>query len=103
MLADFDVIACPTMPLTAFPHPGELAGAAEIDGEPVPRPELYFHRMTEPFSHAGLPTLSIPCGFDEDGLPFAMQLSGRFHDDATVLRAAAAYEAATTWHTRHPA
>jgi Asp-tRNA(Asn)/Glu-tRNA(Gln) amidotransferase A subunit family amidase len=103
VFADHDLVITPTMPLTAFPHPGELYGAREIDGEEVPMPFLYFHRLTEPFSHAGLPALSLPCGFDSDGLPVGMQIAGRYHDDATVLRAAAAYEAAAGWSGRHPA
>ena len=82
----FDVLVTPTMPLTAFPHPGELAGAREIDGVEVPIPALYFHRMTEPPSHVGLPALSLPCGFDSDGLPVGLQIIGTYHDDATVLR-----------------
>ena len=97
-----DAFICPTMPLTAFPHPGDVAGARTIDGWECPSPEIYFHRMTEPFSHAGLPAISIPNGVDSDGLPTALQIAGRTHDDRTVLRVAAAYEAATSWQSRRP-
>jgi Asp-tRNA(Asn)/Glu-tRNA(Gln) amidotransferase A subunit family amidase len=98
----FDALVSPTMPLTAFPHPGSVGGATQIDGVDVPRPLIYFHRMTEPFSHAGLPAISVPCGFDTDGLPVGLHISGPYHDDAVVLRVAAAYEGATPWKDRHP-
>lgn len=100
IFSSYDAMICPTMPLTAFPHPGELAGAEMIDDFKCPDPWLYFHRMTEPFSHAGLPAMSIPNGVDPDGLPTALQIAGRTHDDATVVRVGAAYEAATPWHRR---
>ncbi len=90
------------MPLTAFPHPGALGGNGEIDGTPVGRPSIDFHRLTEPFSHAGLPAITIPCGFDRDGLPVGLQIAGGHYDDLGVLRAAAAFEAATEWHRRRP-
>lgn len=57
------------------------------------------------YSLAGLPALSIRCGFtspDEGGLPLAMQIAGRPFEEATVLRAAYAYEQNTPWHTRRP-
>lgn len=102
IFSSHDAMICPTMPLTAFPHPGDLAGAEMIDDWKCPVPWLYFHRMTEPFSHAGLPAVSVPNGVDPDGLPTALQIAGRTHDDATVIRVAAAYEAATPWHIRRP-
>jgi aspartyl-tRNA(Asn)/glutamyl-tRNA(Gln) amidotransferase subunit A len=51
---------------------------------------------------AGLPAASIPCGFTADGLPVGLQLTGRRMDEATVLRAAAAYEHATPWSREMP-
>ncbi|MCH8920618.1 MAG: hypothetical protein IIA23_07935, partial [Chloroflexi bacterium] len=44
----------------------------------------------------------IPCGFTNGGLPIGLQLVGRWWDEATVLRAAHAYQQATDWHTRAP-
>ncbi len=102
LFASYDLLICPTMPLTAFPHNVEAGGATEIEGRPIEEPSLYFHRMTEPFSHPGLPTASIPCGFDPEGLPVGMQIAASHHEDDLVLRAAAAFEAATDWHRRHP-
>jgi aspartyl-tRNA(Asn)/glutamyl-tRNA(Gln) amidotransferase subunit A len=49
------------------------------------------------------PSISLPCGFDSSGLPIGLMLSGRKWSDSLVLRVAAAYEAATEWHTRKPA
>ena len=102
VFASHDLMITPTMPLTAFPHPGDIGGNTHVDGQPIREPSLNFHRLTEPFSHAGLPAISVPCGFDDDGMPFAMQIAGPYHADLAVLRAAAAYEAATPWTRRHP-
>jgi aspartyl-tRNA(Asn)/glutamyl-tRNA(Gln) amidotransferase subunit A len=52
---------------------------------------------------AGLPAIAVPCGFSRDGLPIGMQLIGKPFDEATVLRAAYAYEQATQWHLKRPA
>jgi len=97
-----DLIVCPTMPLVAFPHPGAAAGPLQIDGHPVAEPWIDFHRLTEPPSHAGLPALSLCCGFTGDGLPAGLQIIGPPRDDAAVIAAAAAYQAATTWHSHRP-
>jgi Asp-tRNA(Asn)/Glu-tRNA(Gln) amidotransferase A subunit family amidase len=102
VLSRHDFLVCPTMPLTAFPHPGAAGGNTHVDGAPVRIPSLDFHRLTEPFSHAGLPALTVPCGFDRDGLPAGLQIVGGFRDDAGVLRVGAAYEAATHWSNRRP-
>ena len=59
-------------------------------------------RNTNPFNMLGTPAISVPCGFTDDGLPIGLQLSGRWFGEATVLRAAHAYESATDWHTRRP-
>jgi aspartyl-tRNA(Asn)/glutamyl-tRNA(Gln) amidotransferase subunit A len=51
---------------------------------------------------AGLPALSLPCGFDRQGMPIGMQIIGKRFDESTVLRVAHAYEQATEWHLRKP-
>jgi aspartyl-tRNA(Asn)/glutamyl-tRNA(Gln) amidotransferase subunit A len=58
--------------------------------------------FTLALSLAGLPGLSVPCGFDAKGLPIGLQIMGGAFDEATVLRIAHAYEQATDWHTRKP-
>src|SRR5262249_58686366 len=82
VLTRYDFMVCPTMPLTAFPHPGDAGGNTQVDGVPVRIPSLDFHRLTEPFSHAGLPALTVPCGFDGDGLPAGLQIVGGVLDGA---------------------
>ena len=59
-------------------------------------------RYTSPWNLLGLPAVSVPAGFTRAGLPVSIQIVGRRGDDATVLRAARAYERATDWHTRRP-
>jgi aspartyl-tRNA(Asn)/glutamyl-tRNA(Gln) amidotransferase subunit A len=51
---------------------------------------------------AGLPGISVPCGFTAGGLPIGLQLISRPWEEATMLRVADAYEAATEWKTRRP-
>jgi len=58
--------------------------------------------LTYAFTVVGLPAISIPCGFTRDGLPVGLQLAGRWRDEATVLRAAAAFESAAPWADRRP-
>jgi aspartyl-tRNA(Asn)/glutamyl-tRNA(Gln) amidotransferase subunit A len=52
---------------------------------------------------AGIPALSIPCGFSKDNLPIGLQLMGRQWGEGELLKAAHAFEKATEWHTRKPA
>jgi aspartyl-tRNA(Asn)/glutamyl-tRNA(Gln) amidotransferase subunit A len=47
--------------------------------------------------------MSVPCGFDERGLPVGLQIGGRPGSDSALLRVGHAYEQATEWHTRRPA
>jgi aspartyl-tRNA(Asn)/glutamyl-tRNA(Gln) amidotransferase subunit A len=58
--------------------------------------------FTIPVNLAGLPGISIPCGFNMAGLPIGLQLIGKAFDEPTLLRAAYAYEQATPWHQRKP-
>jgi aspartyl-tRNA(Asn)/glutamyl-tRNA(Gln) amidotransferase subunit A len=59
-------------------------------------------RNTAVFDAYGIPTISIPCGFTQDGLPIGMQIAGAPWAEATVLTLAAAYERETEWHKRKP-
>jgi aspartyl-tRNA(Asn)/glutamyl-tRNA(Gln) amidotransferase subunit A len=89
-----DVIACPTSPSTAFKI-----------GERVDNPlQMYLSDVfTLAVNLAGICGLSLPCGFDEVGLPIGLQLIGPAFGEESVLRAGYAYEQATAWHTRLPA
>jgi aspartyl-tRNA(Asn)/glutamyl-tRNA(Gln) amidotransferase subunit A len=51
---------------------------------------------------AGLPAISVPCGFTAGGLPIGLQLTGRSFDEGTLLRAADAYERDRRWSERRP-
>src|SRR3954469_9380637 len=58
--------------------------------------------LTMPFNVTGSPAMSVCCGYTEAGLPLSFQIVGKRFEDATVLRAAHAYEQATSWRSRRP-
>jgi aspartyl-tRNA(Asn)/glutamyl-tRNA(Gln) amidotransferase subunit A len=93
-----DLLAAPAMPIVAPPI-GE--DTVEVRGERMPY-RLSLIPFNSPWSLAGLPAASVPCGF-VDGLPVGLALVGRGLEDATVLRAAHAFQGATDWHGRRPA
>jgi len=88
-----DVLATPTSPSTAWPM-----------GERVDDPlRMYLSDIfTVTVNLAGLPGVSVPCGFDDAGLPAGLQLVGRALDESALLRAGDAYQRLTDWHTRSP-
>jgi aspartyl-tRNA(Asn)/glutamyl-tRNA(Gln) amidotransferase subunit A len=88
-----DVLATPTAPTVAF-HLGDKSSD--------PFAMKLADVCTIPVNMAGLPGLSLPCGFQE-GLPIGLQLIGKLLDEPTLLRAAHAYEQATEWHKARPA
>jgi aspartyl-tRNA(Asn)/glutamyl-tRNA(Gln) amidotransferase subunit A len=83
-----DVLVVPTMPFTApridedFPETGT--------------------RFTYPFNLAGLPSLTLPCGFDATGLPTSVQIAAPQWQEALALRVGHAFQQATTWHKARP-
>ena len=98
-LAARDLFITPTAAVPPFPI--EQPYAQEIDGRPVGK-ALQRSYLTYAFSVLGLPAISIPCGFTRRGLPVGLQIVGHRQGEATVLRAAAAFEAARPWRTRVP-
>jgi len=87
-----DLIVAPTTPGVAFKM-----------GEKEDPLQMYLNDVfTIPTNLAGLPGVSIPGGFTQTGLPIGLQLIGRAFDEATLLRAAHAYQQATSWHKRRP-
>jgi aspartyl-tRNA(Asn)/glutamyl-tRNA(Gln) amidotransferase subunit A len=90
---EVDVIVGPTSPTTAFRI-----------GEKVDDPlQMYLSDVfTLSMNLAGICGLSLPCGFDEEGLPIGMQVMGPAFGEGEVLRVAHAYEQATDWHTWRP-
>ena len=90
--AHVDLLVAPTTPSVAFKH-GDKA-------DPL---AMYLNDVfTVPGSLAGLPALSLRCGFNAAGLPIGLQLIGRPFDEARLLRCAYAYEQATDWRSRRP-
>jgi len=89
---EVDVLASPTMPMPAFKI-----------GEKINDPlSLYMADVfTVPINLAGVPAISVPCGF-AGHLPIGLQLIGKHFDEATVLRAAHAYEQVTPFHEERP-
>ena len=91
--ATCDLIMGPTSPTTAFP-----LGAKTAD--PV---QMYLNDIfTIPAPLAGLPGMSIPCGFDAQGLPVGLQIMGNYFAEAKMLGAAHRYQQATEWHLKVP-
>ena len=88
-----DLIAMPTSPTPAFRI-----------GERVEDPlQMYLADVfTVSANLAGLPAISVPCGFTADRLPIGLQLTGRRFDEATLLRVADAYERETEWSKQPP-
>jgi len=97
VLRDVDLLACPQMPV-APPRIGE--DTVTIDGVEVPY-RLSFIRFNSPWSLAGVPAVSVPCGFVR-GLPVGLALVGRPFEEATVLQAAHAFQQVTSWHEQRP-
>jgi aspartyl-tRNA(Asn)/glutamyl-tRNA(Gln) amidotransferase subunit A len=88
-----DVILGPTAPTTAF----KLGEKAD---DPV---QMYLSDIyTIAVNLAGLPGMSLPCGFDGQGLPIGLQLIGDYFGEAKMLNVAHQYQLATDWHTRAP-
>ena len=88
-----DVLVSPTAPTTSFK-------AGEKTADPL---SMYLSDlMTIPVNLAGLPGLSLPCGFDKQGLPIGLQLIGNVLREDNVLHVAHAYEQSTEWHQKSP-
>ena len=88
-----DVIMGPTSPSTAFK-------IGEKSGDPV---QMYLSDIyTIAVNLAGLPGMSIPCGFDNGGLPVGLQIIGNYFSEARMLNIAHQYQLATDWHLRAP-
>jgi len=88
-----DAIVTPTAPTTAFK-------LGEKTQDPL---QMYLSDVyTISINLAGVPAISLPCGFDQDAMPVGMQVIGKHFDEATILRVAHAYEQATEWHKKRP-
>jgi aspartyl-tRNA(Asn)/glutamyl-tRNA(Gln) amidotransferase subunit A len=97
-VAGIDAVLAPVAPVAA-------PTIAESDVGNSPDAEAVIQRLTRftrPINYLGLPSLSIPTGFTDRGLPVGMQLVGRSFDEAMLLRIGAAFQRATDFHDRVP-
>lgn len=91
--ANVDLIAGPTSPVTAF-------RLGERTADPL---QMYLADIfTLSQALAGIPAISLPCGFDADGLPVGLHLAAPALQEARMFQAAFAYEQATEWCRRRP-
>ena len=92
MFDQVDILITPTTPSPAPPCAG-------LDPVAAARK---FTRLTAPFNFAGLPAISVPCGFTSSGLPIGMQLVAGPWQELALLEVAQAYQSVTDWHKREP-
>lgn len=93
IFADYDLILGPVSTSTAYKF-------GEKSADPV---EMYMSDLlTIPVNLAGLPGMSVPAGFDEDGLPIGLQIIGNYFAEETMYQAAYAFEQATDFSDKHP-
>ena len=91
-----DVLVCPSM--SAPPH---IVTPELLYGPNEDRPTK-FQRFTVPFDYNGAPTLSVPCGMNNEGLPLSIQFVGKHLTEPLLCQVGHAYESATPWHNLHP-
>jgi Asp-tRNA(Asn)/Glu-tRNA(Gln) amidotransferase A subunit family amidase len=91
-LRKYDLLLTATTPITA----------PLLEGPDAVKQAARLTRFTAPFNFTGLPAISIPCGYTDQGLPIGLQIITRAWGEVSLLRAAQAYESATDWHLRHP-
>jgi aspartyl-tRNA(Asn)/glutamyl-tRNA(Gln) amidotransferase subunit A len=89
----YDFLVTPTTPIAA----------PTIEGHDAVEQAGRLTRFTAPFNLAGLPALSVPCGFTKEGLPIGLQIISRAWGESKVLNLGHAFEQATEWHKRIPA
>ena len=97
-LKKVDALITPTLPITA-PKVGENVVTVGTTDAPINR---VLARNMYPLNMSGLPTISLPCGFSQRGLPIGLQIIGRPFDESGIIRIANNYEKNTDWHLRRP-
>lgn len=97
-MEDFDLLLTPALPITAFPAGDDFPET--INGQAATY--LGWTGFSYPFNLTGQPAASVPVGFARNGLPVGLQIVGRWKNDLSVLKAAAAWEALQPWADRRP-
>ncbi|MFP6594571.1 MAG: amidase [Dehalococcoidia bacterium] len=99
---EFDLVMTPTLSRTALESDMDLCDPVVIEGREVGIIRQNWYPYTHPFNLTGHPAITLPAGFAGDGLPVALQIVGRYADDAAVIRAAALFEQLRPWADRTP-
>ena len=94
LFRSIDLVLSPTVGIPA-PRIAECEAMTEVT--------LDLTRLTTPWAFAGVPALSVPCGFSAQGLPVGLQLVAPWWNESLLLRAGAAYQSVTDWHLARPA
>lgn len=98
-MEDHDLLVSPTLASATFPH--ERFAPEWLDGGSLQR-EILGWLLTYPFNMLGVPAITVPAGFTQDGRPVGLQIAAKLHGDATVLLAAANFESARPWADHRP-
>jgi aspartyl-tRNA(Asn)/glutamyl-tRNA(Gln) amidotransferase subunit A len=93
VMAGYDAVVGPTRPVTATPIDQDFRGVVAGTARDT---------MGAVGNSAGLPAISVPSGFSDEGLPTGVQFMGRAYDENRILAVARAYQSMTDWHTQHP-
>ena len=93
VMAGYDAIVGPTRPITATPIDQDFRGVVAGTARDT---------MGAVGNSAGLPAISVPSGFSDEGLPTGVQFMGRAYDENRILAVARVYQSMTDWHTQHP-
>ena len=97
-LEKVDALAVPALAIAAPP----IGDDEVVVGRRREGVRLALVRLTRPANLAGLPAITVPCGFTRRGLPVGFQLIGRRFGEATLVRLAYAYEQSSPWHKQFP-
>ena len=96
-MRDIDVLACPTTSRASYPvTPEYLYGPIPPDRDP------WSSRFTVPYDFSGLPTIALPCGLNDEGMPVSLQFAGHHLAEPLLIRVGDAFERATDFHNLHP-
>lgn len=98
LFKNYDALVTPTVPYTAAKI-GETmvdVGNTRMEASSARTKNLF------PFNALGLPAMSIPCGFDDKGLPIGLQIIGKPFQESEILQIGNAYQTTTDWHTKRP-